>query len=548
MYNKEDFLEKCIQSIINLKMEKDEIEAIFIDDVSTDGSYNILQNYAEKYDFIRCIQMNENSGGPAEPRNLGIQKANGEFITILDADDWLESEGLPKLIYQMKRYESDIGFGQCYKHRNNEVIKVANFSSYKNDNGLVPYEIYKIFRAIGPWGKVFKKSTVTNNNIKFKNLKYAEDKLFYCELISKSESASMIKDPVYHVNRYSDNISLVKTTDVIDKSDYNLEVLKELIQMELPEYAKKQILCRIIEMDFISRFLMTKTFLKSHNKNLFYQRFDEVETIITNSGFVMEELIVNERYKSVYDAYHYNKEYFVKFIHYMTEQINSQKYIKDNIVYFKFPEEFNNLKEISSKCNGIFKGTQLIGNKFYDVINVLKYSDVIINSVKIVAINDERYSKNVNFEFKDDVIYIPTEQLDIKGIDFNILIIYNDFESTLVYSTSPKLNNNHNKLKKQNSKIEFVSSEKKESKSKLDKYLQNTPRFVVTIKETNLYNDVEFKDKIQPISKGQIIELLSNEKSSKGIPRLVTKNGLYLSANKDIVLPVNMDSLDNINN
>ena len=43
--------------------------------------------------FIRCIQLEENSGGPAEPRNIGIQESKGKYVTVLDADDWLESDG-----------------------------------------------------------------------------------------------------------------------------------------------------------------------------------------------------------------------------------------------------------------------------------------------------------------------------------------------------------------------------------------------------------------------------------------------------------------------
>ncbi|MDK9864109.1 glycosyltransferase [Staphylococcus equorum] len=75
VYNKEPFLENCIQSLINLNIDKSQIEAIFVDDVSTDGSYAILNRYAEQYEFIRAIQLDENSGGPAIPRNIGMQEA-----------------------------------------------------------------------------------------------------------------------------------------------------------------------------------------------------------------------------------------------------------------------------------------------------------------------------------------------------------------------------------------------------------------------------------------------------------------------------------------
>lgn len=80
-----------------------------------------------------------------------------------------------------------------------------------------------VFRAVGPPGKIFKRSTVIDNDIKFQHMKFGEDKLFFAELISKSKSASMTTSAVYHINRYTDNVSLVKSTDVIEKSKINLK-------------------------------------------------------------------------------------------------------------------------------------------------------------------------------------------------------------------------------------------------------------------------------------------------------------------------------------
>ena len=53
----------------------------------------------------------------------------------------------------MEEHGSDIGFGQAFKNRNKDIVKVANFASFKKANDLVPYEIYKIFRGMGPWEK-----------------------------------------------------------------------------------------------------------------------------------------------------------------------------------------------------------------------------------------------------------------------------------------------------------------------------------------------------------------------------------------------------------
>ena len=80
VYNKEPFIERCVQSLVDLEMDHTQIEAIFVDDLSSDRSYEILQYYEKKYDFIKCVQLEENSGSPSQPRNVGIEVANGSIL------------------------------------------------------------------------------------------------------------------------------------------------------------------------------------------------------------------------------------------------------------------------------------------------------------------------------------------------------------------------------------------------------------------------------------------------------------------------------------
>lgn len=226
VYNKAEYLHTCMQSLVDLNMDKEGVEVICIDDLSTDDSLEIINGYAENHDFIKVLPLETNSGGPSRPRNIGFAEAQGTYLTLLDADDWLDSEGFPKLVHQMLENDSDIGFGQSYKHTNKSISKIGRFSSYKNANDLVPYEIEKIFRAVGPPGKVFKRSIVINNNIEFEHMSFGEDKLFFTELFSRCENASMTTIPVYHVNRHSENASLIKDTTILDKAAINMEILK----------------------------------------------------------------------------------------------------------------------------------------------------------------------------------------------------------------------------------------------------------------------------------------------------------------------------------
>ena len=83
----------------------------------------------------------------------------------------------------------------------------------------------------------------------------------------------MTTEATYHVNRFTDNVSLVKSTDVIEKSKINLEVLRQIVNLDIPKIAMESILSRIVEVDYMQRFLVTKTFLKSDNKEFFLINF-----------------------------------------------------------------------------------------------------------------------------------------------------------------------------------------------------------------------------------------------------------------------------------
>ena len=76
---------------------------------------------------------------------------------------------------------------------------------------------------------------------------------------------------MYHVNRYDENKSLVQQTSMLDKANLNLEVLDRTCHMDMSSNLSIWLLARMVEVDFISRFLRTKTFIKSADKRNFMQ-------------------------------------------------------------------------------------------------------------------------------------------------------------------------------------------------------------------------------------------------------------------------------------
>ena len=98
VYNSEQFLEECIESLRNQTLK--EIEMIFINDGSTDNSLEILNKY-EKIDS-RIKVINQNNSGPSVARNIGIEVATGEYISFIDSDDWIDKD-MYKMMYEVAR-------------------------------------------------------------------------------------------------------------------------------------------------------------------------------------------------------------------------------------------------------------------------------------------------------------------------------------------------------------------------------------------------------------------------------------------------------------
>ena len=104
VYNVENYLRECLDSIINQTVK--DIEIICVDDGSTDSSPDILKEYQNKDSRIRIIT--KENGGQASARNLGIKEAQGEYIVFIDSDDFIESEMLENLLFKVSEYSKHV--------------------------------------------------------------------------------------------------------------------------------------------------------------------------------------------------------------------------------------------------------------------------------------------------------------------------------------------------------------------------------------------------------------------------------------------------------
>lgn len=105
-YNVENYIERCLDSFLNLRALRD-MEILIIDDGSTDRTAELAEKYCQKYPDQFRLFSKEN-GGHGSAINYGIPIASGKYLKVVDGDDWLEREALPEFIATLKAIDSDV--------------------------------------------------------------------------------------------------------------------------------------------------------------------------------------------------------------------------------------------------------------------------------------------------------------------------------------------------------------------------------------------------------------------------------------------------------
>ena len=119
VYNREKYLDRCIQSLLNQTYRN--IEIILVDDGSSDSSPELCDGYAKSETRIKVIH--KTNGGISSARNAGIINAKGNYITFIDSDDWIALDTYEYCIKLLEKYKADIVQFNYYMVRGQETIK-----------------------------------------------------------------------------------------------------------------------------------------------------------------------------------------------------------------------------------------------------------------------------------------------------------------------------------------------------------------------------------------------------------------------------------------
>ena len=245
VYNVENYLGKCLDSLINQTYK--DIEIICINDGSTDNSLNILREY-EQIDS-RIIIIDQKNGGLSDARNIGLKEAAGEYIMFVDSDDWIDLETCQKALEAMLKYSTDIVMWSYIREYENKSLPKSIFDNniyfdkkdtvnkiYRRLFGLYKEELSQPENAdalVTVWGKLYKSELILKNNIRFidtKKIGTCEDALFNMEVFKNVKSSYFINSCFYHYRKINTSVTSRYREDLYIKWDNLYELMNEQIE------------------------------------------------------------------------------------------------------------------------------------------------------------------------------------------------------------------------------------------------------------------------------------------------------------------------------
>lgn len=224
VYNSFKFLNRCLESVIYQTFV--DIEILLIDDGSTDGSSELCDAWALK--DSRIFVVHQENRGVSTSRNKGLELSQSEWIMFVDSDDRLDLKAIEKL-HSCIDDRVDLVFGPIINDYSIKKSDVKKFDEkiFDYDLSFFRNEFYggciiepRIFKSLfsedmrklpflgSPCGKIYKKSIIEHNNLRFnKNITYGEDSFFNLQYLECAKFVKYIEYPIYYYFMHSGSLS-----------------------------------------------------------------------------------------------------------------------------------------------------------------------------------------------------------------------------------------------------------------------------------------------------------------------------------------------------
>ena len=184
-YNSEEYMEKCIKSLL---IGKDDVEIIIIDDGSKDNTGKIADKYQKRYpNIVKAIH--QENGGHGEGINVGLKHATGKYFKVVDSDDWLDEDAYKKLLKKIKHIDTDLVVcNYVYTYTDGRSDQVISFANVYDEGKVLTWDDihkFKLTQYPSLHSMMYKKSVLDKSNIDLPKHVFYEDNLFiYLPLVN----------------------------------------------------------------------------------------------------------------------------------------------------------------------------------------------------------------------------------------------------------------------------------------------------------------------------------------------------------------------------
>lgn len=240
VYNGEKYLKECLDSVLAQTMS--DIEAICINDGSTDDSLKILQEYQNKDRRIKII--NQSNQGQAVARNRAFAAAEGRYIGYVDCDDWIPKDFYEKLYNAAEKTDADIAGCNIISVKENEtkhMLKLKKQKVYQTTPDK--YKAFNVPKLNYIWNKIYRRDFMQKHHIFFPEGMFFEDILFTHQALDCCAKAVTVPDTVYFYRQNPDStVNTMNETKerqfkqaLIDAQNY---VCEKQIKIDLSKYPR----------------------------------------------------------------------------------------------------------------------------------------------------------------------------------------------------------------------------------------------------------------------------------------------------------------------
>lgn len=276
VYKVEDYIRACLESIFRQGLSDTEFEVILVNDGTPDNSIGVISDIVNQHENI--IILNQQNKGVSYARNIGLSKAQGEYVYFVDPDDLLLDNSLSVLLPKLVSTKVDVLMAKFIKFSDGEDTEDYSHLNFRTGyeklktgidafvEDLSPYECYI-------WRMLFRRNFLIAKEIEFKPFRY-EDTLYCQECLLKAQNCMIVDNLIYAYRLRKD--SFTSSMNFRGMRDLNSS-MAAISQLKMIEGLPKVACARLMDNLFASFSL--GLWCVAHNKSLYAEKEAIVEDL-----------------------------------------------------------------------------------------------------------------------------------------------------------------------------------------------------------------------------------------------------------------------------